>query len=584
MRGARPASNGMKRSANPGSRFVLRVRLIALGFFVATVVIIMRLYFLQIMHGADYALKADRQFTAPGSALFARGSIYFTGKDGTELAAATVKDGVSVGVLPQKIRDPEATWEGVKDIAHISHDEYRSRIQKPGAQYVEVAEHLSAAAGADLQKKNIPGVEVDQDRWRFYPGGSLAAQEIGFVAYNGDALEGRYGLESYYDSTLERQGSDLYANFFVELFTGLGSALSGNSRGDIITTIEPSVQAELERQLAAYQAKWHPGSAGAIIMNPKTGAIYAMAVTPSFDLNNFGAEQDPRIFGNPLVQNVYEMGSIIKPLTMAAGLDSGVITPESTYDDTGCITVNTAKICNFDGKARGVIPMQQILSQSLNVGASFVATSLGPARVREYFLDRYKLGEETGIDLPAEASGFMKNLQSPRDLEYDTAAFGQGIGMTPIETVRALAVLSNGGYLVTPHLASAVRDESGLTRTLGWSPGAKVLSDQTTGEVSQMLTTVVDTALVNGQIKLDHWSVAAKTGTAQIANPAGGGYYTDRYLHSFFGYFPSYDARFIIFLYSFEPVGAQYASQTWAGPFHDLTKFLINYYNVPPDR
>lgn len=574
----------MSSSASLGGHFVLRVRLITLGFFLAALFIIGRLYFLQIMHGDEYALKADRQFTSPGAALFSRGSIYFTAKDGEQIAAATVKDGVSIAVLPKKITDPEAVWSALKDIAQISRDDFLSRIRKPGAQYVLVAQHLSAAVGAQLKKAEADGIEVDQDRWRFYPGGSLAAQDIGFVAYSGDALIGRYGIESYYEPVLERRSADLYANFFVELFAGAKSLLSGDAQGDIITTIEPSVQAELERQLAAYQAKWRPQSAGAVIMDPQTGAVYAMAVTPTFDLNAFGKEDDPRIFGNPMVQNVYEMGSIIKPLTMAAGLDSGVITPETTYNDTGCITVDTARVCNFDLKARGVIPMQQVLSQSLNLGASFIATKLGPERMREYFLNRYKFGSETGIDLPAEASGFMKNLQSPRALEYDTASFGQGIGMTPIETVRALATLANGGYLVTPHLGAAVKDVAGITRQLAWSKGEKVLSDQTAEAVSRMLTVVVDTALANGKNKLEHWSVAAKTGTAQIANPAGGGYYTDRYLHSFFGYFPSYDARFIIFLYSFEPVGAQYSSQTWGEPFHELTQFLINYYNVPPDR
>ena len=154
---------------------------------------------------------------------------------------------------------------------------------------------------------------------------------------------------------------------------------------------------------------------------------------------------------------------------------------------------------------------------------------------------------------------------------------------SPINTVRALATLGNGGYLVTPHLGKAIRDETGLTRELGWGAGEKVLRDETAESVSRMLTTVVDTALANGQIKLEHWSVAAKTGTAQVASPEGG-YYADRYIHSFFGYFPSYDARFIVFLYAYEPVGAQYSSQTWAMPFHSLTQFLINYYNIPPDR
>ncbi len=572
------------RGANTSGRWTLRVRLLAAGLVLMALVIVGRLYYLQILHGEEYALKADRQFTAPASALFDRGAIYFTGKDGSLVAAATVKTGTSLAAVPPKITDPEALWSAVAQYADISREEYLSRIDKPGAQWVELARRLSTTTGAELQELDIAGLEVGHDRWRFYPGGSLAAQEIGFVAYNENSLEGRYGLESYYEPLLKRSGADLYSNFFVELFTGARNLLSGTSQGDIITTIEPTVQAELERTLANYQSRWQAKATGGIIMDPKTGAIVAMAVTPSFDLNNFSGVENPRAFGNPLVQDVYEMGSIIKPLTIAAGLDAGVITAKSTYHDAGCITVDTAKICNFDGKARGTVPMQEILSQSLNLGVSYVATELGPARMREYFLERYKLGKETGIDLPAEASGLMKNLESPRELEYDTASFGQGIGMTPIGTLRALATLANGGYLVTPHLAAAVRDETGLTRQLGWGAGEKVLRTETTEEVSRMLTTVVDTALAEGRIKLDHWSVAAKTGTAQIANPAGGGYHSDRFLHSFFGYFPSYEARFIVFLYAYEPVGAQYSSQTWATPFHSLTQFLLNYYNVPPDR
>jgi cell division protein FtsI/penicillin-binding protein 2 len=503
------------------SRFVLRVRLLTALLLVASLAIVGKLYVLQVMHGQEYARRAQAQSVATHNPLLNRGSIYFTDKDSQPILAATLRE-----------------------------------------------------------------VGSTTDHQRYYPGGSLAAQTLGFVAYNNDDTQkGRYGLERYYDSVLGREDDNLYRNFFVELFGAAQDVLSGqDDKGDLITTIEPSVQGELERTLVEYGDTWHPKESGGIVMDPQTGAIIAMALSPTFDLNAFNKETDATIYANPMAQNVYEMGSIMKPLTMAAGIDSGSIKETDTYDDTGCITVDTKKICNYDAKARGVIPMQQILSQSLNVGASYVATKMGPSVMRDYFLNHYKLSEETGIDLPAEVHGLTDNLNGKQAVEFDTAAFGQGIAVTPIEMARALATLANGGKLVTPHLASAIKEESGVTRALGWGEPTQVLKPATVTTVTRMLTTVVDTALANGDLKMDHFSIAAKTGTAQIANPAGGGYYPDKYLHSFFGYFPSYDAKFLIFLFAVEPQGAPFASQTWEPPFKSLTQFLINYYNIAPDR
>ena len=571
-------------SSHHGSKhFTIRVRGIAGIFLFLALVCVGRLYYLQIIKGSEYAARADHEFTTPANPLFDRNNIYFTTKDGTEIAAAVDQNGVSLAVQPPKITDPNALYAALNAIVPLDKNTFMALAQKQGTQYVVVADHLSTTTGAAIQAANLTGVVVAQDSWRSYPGGSLAAQTIGFVAYNGDALEGRYGLERQYESTLQRAQEDLYTNFFVQLFVGATQVWKGTTQGDIVTTIEPSVQAELERELVLYMQQWKPQIAGGIIMDPQNGEIYAMAVDPTFDLNDSSKQTNVSIFNDPLVGNDYEMGSIIKPLTMAAGIDSGAITATTTYNDTGCITVNTGKICNFDLKARGVIPMQQILSQSLNVGASFIATQLGPDRMRQYFKDKYAFGQPTGIDLPGEASGLINNLNSPRQVEYDTASFGQGIAITPIETVRALAALGNGGRLVTPHVARAVRDAAGLEEPLSWNSGTQILSPTTTQQVTQMLTNVVDVAFTKG-MSFEHYSVAAKTGTAQISNPAGGGYYSDKYLHSYFGYFPSYNAKFIIFLFAFEPVGAPYSSETWGTTFHNIVQFLINYYAVPPDR
>lgn len=279
------------------------------------------------------------------------------------------------------------------------------------------------------------------------------------------------------------------------------------------------------------------------------------------------------------------MGSIIKPLTMAVGLDSKVITSESTYDDAGFLLLNTKRISNFDGKARGVIQMQEILSQSLNVGAATIALKVGNENFSRYFLS-FGFGDITGIDQPNEQKGRVTNLKSGREIEQATASYGQGISMSPMTTIRALSVIANGGMLIRPHIVKEIRYTDGSIEKLTPNPGVRVVQKSTSDEVTRMLVQVVDKAIAKAhpEIHMDRYSIAAKTGTAQIADPVNGGYYTDRYLHSFFGYFPAYSPKYIVFLYQVYPKGAEYASQTLTDPFTELAKFMINYYEVPPDR
>lgn len=566
------------------SDLLVRIRVISGIVFLVAIILIGRLYFVQIMHGEDFSNDADRQYTKSGQDLYSRGSIFLNDKDGRLVSGATLRSGFTVAISPKDLNNEEEVYEQLSTLIEIDQDTFFLRAGKKNDPYEEIAKRVDSDTAHAIEDLEIKGVNIYKDRWRFYPGENLAAQTLGFVGFIGDDFAGRYGLERYYNDVLERNNDGMYVNFFAEIFANINSAVfkKGNRSGDVVVSIEPSVQLFLENKLAEVNGEWNSKQTAGVIINPQNGEIYALGVYPNFNVNEFGEEESSSIFSNPIVESVYEMGSIIKPLTMVAGVDAGAVTATTTYYDHGSIELSDYTISNFDGEGRGRVPMQEVLSQSLNTGVAFVVGEMGNKRFADYMLS-FGVGDETGIDLPNESAGLVDNLDSPRDLEYATASFGQGIAMTPISTVRALSVLANGGNLITPHLAKKIKYTSGLSKTPTFQD-ERVLKEESTEEVTRMLVNVVDDALLGGTVKLDNYSVAAKTGTAQIADEEFGGYYEDKFLHSFFGYFPAYDAQYLVFLYTVEPKEVRYASQTLTHPFMDTVKFLINYYEVPPDR
>lgn len=564
---------------------VIRIRYISSVTLVLMALLVMRLYIIQVNHGEAYREQGESQYMHTVHDLFKRGSIYFTTKDNEKVSAATIKSGYLLALNPKEIQDIEATYNALNAIVPIDHDSFFERAKRSDKTYQEIETEIEQEHADSIEALKLQGVKLYRNQWRYYPGKSLAARTVGFIGYDENSLVGKYGLERYYEETLSRDTEHLSVNFFAEIFSNLGDLMfdsRDSKEGDIVTTIEPTVARTLDKVLEEAQAKWSSKLTGGIIINPQTGEIIALNVVPSFDLNNRGGVEIES-FQNPLVENIYEMGSIIKPLTIAAGLDAGVIRPESTYYDSGSIQLSDYTLHNYDKRGRGTVTMQAVLNQSLNTGVAHIASLLGKERFRNYFYG-LKLGSETGIDLPNEAQGLIKNLESPRELEYATASFGQGIALTPIATVRALSALANGGTLITPHLTKSIEYVSGDVHTVGFPEGARVFKEETSEDITRMLVEVVDTALKGGKVKNPYYTIAAKTGTAQIADEVNGGYYEDKYLHSFFGYLPAYDPQFLVFLYTVEPQGVQYASETLTDPFMDIVQFLINYYELPPDR
>jgi cell division protein FtsI/penicillin-binding protein 2 len=568
--------------------YIIRIRVILACVVVVGALLIVRLYMLQVIRGAEYEREANHQYVRTSQDLFDRGSMYFTERTGKRIAAASTKVGYLIAINPSKLTDAQGTYETLRTHIPLERADFMARAEKKDDPYEEIAHHIDAEVGDTIKSLKLPGVQVFREQWRYYPGGSLASHVLGFIGFDdtGTTQTGRYGTERYWESVLERENDQLYVNFFAEVFANVQEVVESDPHvraGDVVTSIEPSVQSALERTLAKTEEEWHAKKIAGIIINPQNGDVYALAALPNFDPNEYAGVIDQSVFRNPLVEDVYEMGSIIKPIAMAIGLDEGAVRRTTTYNDTGSINVDNYTIRNYDGKARGVVSMQEVLNQSLNVGMAYVAKQVGGQKLSER-MRAIGFGEETGIDLPFEARGLIDNLENPRDVEYVTASFGQGIALTPIETARALCTLGNGGYLITPHIVQSIDYKTGGTGNVSIDEKERIFKQTTSEEITRMLVEVVDTSLRGGAVKKEHYSIAAKTGTAQIAKKGARGYYDDRYLHSFFGYFPAYDPKFLIFLFHTEPQGAKYASETLTDPFMELVDFLINYYEIPPDR
>jgi cell division protein FtsI/penicillin-binding protein 2 len=564
-----------------------RIDFVLLTWLVIFFIIVGRAFYVQVIKHSYYVALADKQYISETPINFDRGTIYFSTYKGAPVPAAQLRTSYRIAIDPSQVGNAEVLYNQLSKVISLDKQAFMVKATKVNDPYEEIVKDVSQDDAALLKAKKLKGVTYPKDNKRSYPQDSVGSKVIGFVGSDGVHVQGQYGLERYYDDVLTRKSNDTSINFFAELFTDIKKTIVSNEdkeEGDIVLTIDAEAERVLHQTLVETKETWKSDTVGGIIMDPRNGSIIAMDALPSYDPNEFSDVHDATDFQNQTVSGVYEMGSIIKPITMASAIDAGVIDEtKTTYNDTGFRDLNGYKVRNFDGKPRGPgTTMQTILDKSLNIGIVFLVEQLGDKQFQSYF-KKFGIGSETGIDLPSEASGLTKNLDSPVFVDSATAGFGQGIAITPIQTIRALAALGNGGKLVTPHVVDTIVYQNGETKKIEVDDGDQVISATTSEKISRMLVHVVDTALKNGTYKMDHYAIAAKTGTAQMVKP-GGGYYEDRYLHSFFGYFPAYDPKYIIFLFHTYPKGAEYASATLTDPFFKLVKFLISYYELPPDR
>ncbi len=573
---------------NPLARFYIKKefsqknRFFAVIFTVIFVfaLILGRLFYLQTIKYSVYAGLAGRQQNFIRILEPKRGDIFLRSKTGELAKAATTQVGASVYLNTKLLKEPEKIFEILNKITPLDKNLFEKAANKKDDPYEVIKRKVSFTDAEKISALNLPGVGLEEERWRYYPAENLASHAIGFVSQPPQNIVGQYGIEKYFDETLKGSAKKITGDRSAKgVVLAFASAIgeSDEAGKDIVLTLEPGVQREAEIILLALKKKWSGASGGVMILESKTGKIIALAAEPSFNPGEYQKEKNLEIFLNPFVQKIFELGSVFKPLTMAAALNEGVLAPDTTYIDKGEIKIGNRVIKNFDGKARGLRTMTQVLEESLNTGAVFAMERLGGENLKNYFY-KFGLGERTGVELPGELKGDLSNLESGREVEFATASFGQGVAVTPIEFVMALASLANGGKLMEPYLT-----ESKAPKII-----RETIKTETSRKITSMLVNVVDNALAGGKVKMDHYSIAAKTGTAQIpasrvSGPGAKGY-SEEYLHSFFGYFPAYDPKFLIFIFLERPRGVKYASQSISDSFRQLVEFLINYYTIPPDR
>lgn len=432
-----------------------------------------------------------------------------------------------------------------------------------------------------FQGKNYPGIILEEQERRIYPEGSLLAHVLGYVGFDNERRIGRYGVEGFFDKVLEGDLGWLSGERDTKgsiIGVGQSDFRAAQDGADIKLTVDRVVQSFIEKELEAGVKKYGAERGSVIVSDPKTGAILGMATYPTFDPNAYYAVHDARVQTNPVVSDIFEPGSILKPVIMASAIEENLVKPSTTFVDSGPVKVDKYTINTFDGKHYGLQTMTQVLEQSNNVGMVWVGQQLGAEKMYDYFR-RFGLGERTGIELEGET---QTSIPKPKDWNITTVAtvsFGQGVAITPIQALNAINVIANQGTLTEPHIVESVKVGASEEKT---DPVIvrQVISPQTASEVSAMMVSVIENG-VAALARVPGYYMAGKTGTAQVPDERGK-YSPDRKIISFVGFGPIEDPRFSILIKLDNPAGLSFASGTAAPMFRNIAAKLVAYYQIPP--
>lgn len=448
-----------------------------------------------------------------------------------------------------------------------------------GKRFLWMNRKLAPDTAGEIKKLNIKGLGFIPEAKRYYPKGELASHVIGMVGLENQPLE---GIELKYDKQLRTTGRKVYLARDAS-----GRKLSSGEEdleakgNDLLLTIDEGLQYIVEKELEKVMARWKSVAASAIMMDPYTGEILALANRPAYDLNNI-AGAGKNAIRNRGITDIYEPGSTFKVIIGTAALEEKLYNLDSKFDcSRGAIEVGRKVI--HDAHKHGVLTFQEVIQKSSNVGSIMIGMKLGKERLYRY-AKLYGFGETTGIDMPGEVSGWIRKPERWSATSIGAIPIGQEVAVTPLQILRAYSVIANGGYLVQPHLVSEIRAPEGHTLSSFKGETKRVLSAKTAKVFKDILKTVVEEGGTATQAAVEGNQVAGKTGTAQLIDHRTGRYSRDRYISSFVGFVPADNPKIAMIVVVYEPKGQVYGGVV-AGPvFKDIADQALSYMNVPMDE
>lgn len=543
-----------------------RLFLVLIGLGFSALIIIGRLVAFQVIQGAEWAERTGDEVIVVDTPQ--RGTIY--DRNGAVLAANGADYQVSVS--PNLVMEPDQLATALAPILQTPRLQLLDSLQSD-VPFKVLYGRVSPDVANSIRELPYDGLQLDPLPRRFYPQDRLLCHTLGYVDFDG---VGGSGLEGYYQQELAGEAASAVIN--ISPLTRQDSVIARKG-SDLVLTIDRSVQRVVEQHLQRALSEHGAINGTIIVLNPRTGAILAMSSLPCYSPYTF-FEEDETLLTNPAISHQFEPGSIMKLITMAAALDSGTVTPQSTYYDAGVLEVGGHLTYNWDRSAPGTTDMTTLLSRSLNVGAATLATWMGAETYYDY-LQRFGFSRPSGIDLLAEAGGTMPvpgdDLWTESFLA--TNAYGQSLAVTPLQMIVAASALANEGTLMQPYVVQERRSGDNL-----YIHEPTVLSRPIGREAANQVTAMAITAVAREVplAQVEGYTIAGKTGTAQIAE--NGIYLPDDVIGTFIGWLPADKPELIILVKLDRPKSAPWGSMTAAPVFAELASELVVMLDIPPDN